>query len=46
MVGARLRNATADALKKIATERGTTVNAMLKAMIERRVEEIREEEGW
>lgn len=46
MVGARLRHATADALKKIATERGTTVNAMLKSMIERRVEEIREEEGW
>lgn len=46
MVGARLRWATVDALKKIAEERDTSVNAMLVGMIERRVEEIREEEGW
>lgn len=46
MAGARIPWETHEALKKIADDRGTTINAMLKGMIERRVEEIREEEGW
>jgi hypothetical protein len=46
MAGARVSWETHIALKRIAEERGTTVNAMLKGMIERRVQEIREEEGW
>lgn len=46
MAGARISWDTHAALKKIAEDRDTTVNAMLKAMIERRVMDIREEEGW
>lgn len=46
MAGARISWETHAALKKIAADRDTTVNAMLKSMIERRVQDIREEEGW
>lgn len=46
MAGARISWEMHEALKKIAEDRDTTINAMLKGMIERRVEEIREEEGW
>jgi len=34
------------ALKKIATDRDTTVSKMLGQMVRRRIKEIREEEGW
>lgn len=46
MVGARVPWDLQAALKKIAEDRDTTINAMLLGMITRRVEEIREEEGW
>lgn len=46
MVGARVTFEVEEALKKIAKDRDTKVGTMLREMIERRVEEIRTEEGW
>lgn len=46
MVGARVTHEMQAALARIAEERGMKVGTMLRLMIERRVEEIRQEEGW
>lgn len=36
----------AEALRKIATERDMRVSPMIAPMIMRRIDEIKEEEGW
>jgi len=46
MVGVRVTWEMKADIQKIATDRGTSVNAMLLGMLARRIEEIREEEGW
>lgn len=46
VVSCRLPNGTDTALRLIAKKRGLTMNAMLAAMLTRRVAEIREKEGW
>lgn len=46
MVGVRVTWEMKAHLEKMAKDRGTSVNAMLLRMISRRIEEIREEEGW
>lgn len=46
MVGARVTYEMQEALTKIAEDRGMKVGTMIRLMLERRVIEIREEEGW
>lgn len=46
MVGVRVTWEMKAHLEKMATDRGTSVNAMLLGMLTRRIEEIREKEDW
>ena len=46
VVSFRLTHGEIEALKKIAAERGLTVNKMLARMVGTRVNDIRTEEGW
>lgn len=46
VVSFRLTHGQIEALKKIAGDRDTTVNAMLASMVGKRVQDIRDEEGW
>lgn len=46
VVSFRMTHEDIAALKKIAEARDLKVNAMLGAMMARRIKEIRQEEGW
>ena len=46
MIGVRVPWDMKDDLTKIAQDRDTNLNAMIKSMLVKRVTEIREEEGW
>lgn len=46
VVSFRLTHEQIAALKKIAEDRGMVRNSMLAGMVEKRIAEIRQEEGW
>jgi Ribbon-helix-helix protein, copG family len=46
VISVRLPLETAAALKRMAKDRDTNINAMVLRMLTRRVTEIRKEEGW
>lgn len=46
VVSFRIHLTEKEALKRIAEDRGTNINAMLAAMVRSRIEEIADAEGW
>lgn len=46
VIACRIDHEVAAALKKMAQDRGITMNKMFATMITRRVSEIRQKEGW
>lgn len=46
VIAVRVAHETAAALMRMSEERGITMNSMMRVMLERRVTEIREKEGW